>query len=61
MSRLGAPVGPGTDPGLFDAKNRVLRSGEIPGSWSFTAALLTDAPRLTGLDHGAPTLERVAE
>ena len=29
MSMLGAPVGPGTDPGLFDAKKSVVRSGEI--------------------------------
>ena len=32
ISMLGAPVGPGTDPGLFDAKKSVLRSGEIFGS-----------------------------
>jgi hypothetical protein len=32
MSMLGAPVGPGIDPGLFDAKKSVVRSGEISGS-----------------------------
>jgi hypothetical protein len=32
MSMLGAPVGPGMDPGLFDAKKSVVRSEEIFGS-----------------------------
>jgi hypothetical protein len=61
MSMLGAPVGPGTEPGLFDAKKSVLRSGEIFGSCSFAVAWFTAGPSFTAADHGASRWARVAE